>query len=305
MSIDFTNMFYAQTILWLICGVVCCICFIIQLLVMLNKFNSIKSIRRTYLSSILAHFGYIMFFICALYQHLYSSSCTCSISNKIVSFFYDFGKWNMWWFFICRAELTQGMMPIIPITIFRKYGPIMLISTFIFTYLMQVFFMQFECADSDQIDTYCIWTVSPIWLGLLGTSLELTNVIVFTSLFIIPLWKLNLVGIMNKNDTGISENQFRTELKWNITLTLIATISSLIFLISISIPWLLSIWWIFVAIDNVTNSLCCFLMMKPNIKYVVTKLGIVDDIDIKAVMDSTNVNNHGLDSKSMSTPVSP
>eukprot|EP01084_Bolivina_argentea_P130464 230304_1 len=284
-----SDLFYIQLVIWIVCCVICTIAFFIQTVVIRNRFKSVKQIQRTYISSVLAHCGYVLFFITAIFQHTYNGSCICDISNKIVSGFYNLGKWNMYWFFICRAEVVQGIMPLLPEPVFRVYGPIFLISTFMFTYIMQMLFMEFECADaSAKIDTYCYWTYSPIWLGMLGISLELSNVIIFTGLFAFPLYRIH-----KTNETGDPTRKVHLikQLKWNIIFTLIATLSSLLFLSTIIFTAALPYWWLFVAIDNTSNSLACFFMMKPNVQWVTTKCGICDvEKKLKAAIDSTNVN---------------
>ncbi len=87
----------------------------------------------------------------------------------------------MWYFFVGRAELAQGIIPVLPISLFTKYMPFILISSFIGVFTMQVLFMDIICPSdiSNNIISYCLWIDIPVWLLIIGLLFEVNNSFVY------------------------------------------------------------------------------------------------------------------------------
>eukprot|EP01084_Bolivina_argentea_P262078 443118_1 len=307
MSTKYTTAFYIQTSLWSAVVLITAIFFLIQVFVIKNKFKTIKSISKTFISSSIVHLSFCLCGSVSLFHHLYWWDCKCPYSGQFITLFYDIGKWNMWYFFVGRAELAQGIIPVLPISLFKKYVPFVLISSFIGVFIMQVIFMDIVCPSdiSNNIISYCLWIDIPIWLLIIGLLFEVNNSFVFTSLFIIPLWKLNKHQ-MNHN-TKVSKSQFKKELIWNISCTFLATLSTAIFFFGI-VFYGLDYWWAWQSVDVMINSTSCFLMIKPNTTFIGRKLGLSIELHAAETIatqtkDSANNNSSTIQPSSPTTQI--
>eukprot|EP01084_Bolivina_argentea_P090406 162927_1 len=166
MSKIYSNYYYFEIAVFVTIIIVCIVFLAVQIMVIKQKFGSIKSIKKTFISSTIVYFSFMMHCVFALIGHTISSKiCICKYSSQLTSLFYDFGKWSMWWFFICRAELAQGIITILPDIVFKKIIPLNLILSFLFTFIVQILFMELECPSNMDIiiDSYCLWTYFPHW----------------------------------------------------------------------------------------------------------------------------------------------
>ena len=284
MSTKYTTRFYIQSILWILSATICFVFFVIQSFVMKSKFKKLKDINKTFIASIMVYFFFFLNSIEGFIQNSVWYNCTkCKVLSQIITINYDMGKGSMWYLFVCRAELSQGMMPIIPLYVFKIFMPIFLISSFIITYTVQYLYIDVDCPNSiDIVNSYCLWISIEFWVAMLGMIQEFGMSIIFTSLFIIPLWNINVYS-MNKN-AKITKKKYKKELIKNILLTSIAMFSSLIYFAYL-IAHDLTYWGIFHTIDIALNSICCFIMMTSNTTYITEK--------IQFCSCNTNVNNFG------------
>eukprot|EP01084_Bolivina_argentea_P177584 307069_1 len=265
--------YYAEIAVWIIICITCLTLLILQLMFINAKVKSIREINKVLLSSTFVHFSFFMLSAMALFNHIYPSPiCICKyVTSHFVTLFYCIGKWSMWWFFVCRAELAQGILPILPEIVFKKLIPFNLISSFIFVLSCNIIFMELECPNTQPnvsvIDTYCLWTDFPYWLIICGVLFEMSNSIGYSFLFFYPLYKVHKGVEIDYEAHNITHSLFKKQLIWNGSFTVVATLSTLIFAISLFLK-LLSLWWIFEGLDILLNSICCFFMVKQNISFV-------------------------------------
>ena len=295
----YSTNYYVEIVLFTIIAITCLSFSIVQIMLIKEKYKSIRSTQKTLICATIVHLSFFLMACVALFNHTYPSTDTCLCHNMahFVSLFYDIGKWSMWYFFVCRAELAQGILPILPDIAFKKFIPFNLVSSFIFTFCCQVTLLVYDCPNPDDIiDSHCIWISWPFWMSIMGIAFELMNTMCYTFLFFYPLWKVNQGTECDYETHNVTEDLFKRQLIWNGAFTSIATISTLILVVAVGIGYL-NIWWIFQGGDIFVNSICCFCMVRQNIRFVAAKCGCYNQKDVD-MMTATTKGSSNLSNKS-------
>ena len=103
----YSTNYYVEIGLFTIIAITCLSFLIIQIMFIKEKYKNkpIRSVQKTLISSTIVHLSFFLMACVALFNHIYSSNtCICPHISHLVSLFYDIGKWNMWYFFVCWCE---------------------------------------------------------------------------------------------------------------------------------------------------------------------------------------------------------
>eukprot|EP01084_Bolivina_argentea_P102625 183838_1 len=176
-------------------------------------------------------------------------------------------------FFIHRAKLSQGITISNTLHIVLKYiaPAYILIYYILYCTLAPTVFSGKIVANTNHAISNCVFDTWQLWFIIFACSVDMFNTISSLCLFIHPL--LTVIHQINstkdiENNAHVDNNNFMTVMKWNITLSVVANISSVTTLIMI--PFANHYIWAFCLADPMLNAICVFCMIAPNRKLIQT-----------------------------------
>eukprot|EP01084_Bolivina_argentea_P141123 248026_1 len=155
---------------------------------------------------------------------------------------------------------------------FQRIGPIYIFIYFtIYVSISAVIFRGTPTTkDENNIISYCLFDTWQWWFVIVANIVDLFNCIASLLLFLLPLIKsVKRLKTTTDNVNNILLYKFVRAMKWNVALSFIAALSSLMALLSI--PLVQEYIWLFCTGDPLINSLCAFFMISTNRKFVKNK----------------------------------
>lgn len=141
----------------------------------------------------------------------------------------------------------------------------------------------FDLSEASEAATYsfCAFKSWEMRFVIAASSVDLFNSIVATLAFAIPLCKTLKMA-------NVSDREITHAMKWDVILTFIATISSVITLCMLNPKtggWI----WCFCSVDPFINSSCCFFMMRINREYAGKCYCLQQKVEQNTEMTSGNI----------------
>eukprot|EP01083_Nonionella_stella_P050890 135224_1 len=202
--------------------------------------------------------------------HAAESEKWCEKYGLIPCFcFLGLSKAILYIFFLQRAESAHGLS-ITPFkrNFFRYYAPAYLFVYWLIYCILTTVVFAGRLVD-DGI-TNCVFARGAWWFSILGACIDAFNAIGSLALFIHPLLQaIRLASVthaQHNRQEYLKHLGFISLMKWNIVLTTIAAISSMAALLCFY--QLQEYAWFFCLGDPFVNSVCAFMMLSPNRKFM-------------------------------------
>eukprot|EP01084_Bolivina_argentea_P292747 503375_1 len=200
--------------------------------------------------------------------HAAESEKWCEKYGLIPCFcFLGLSKAILYIFFLQRAESAHGLS-ITPFkrNFFRYYAPAYLFVYWLIYCILTTVVFAGRLVD-DGISN-CVFARGAWWFSILGACIDMLNAIGSLALFIHPLLAAIRLANVTQHDRQeyIKHLGFISLMKWNIVLTTIAALSSMAALLCFYQVQVYA--WFFCLGDPFVNSLCAFLMLSPNRKFM-------------------------------------
>ena len=137
------------------------------------------------------------------------------------------------------------------------------------TVLSLIFFRgkPLDLHDGNRHVTSCIFDVWLPWLFQMGGIVDVINCLLFLFLFLYPMYNAYSTSI--KSLPSIKKRAFISAMKYNIVCSVICTITS--FCVMFLMPYIPQHIWLAGNIDMMVNSVCVFIMLASNRKYLLIK----------------------------------
>jgi hypothetical protein len=142
----------------------------------------------------------------------------------------------------------------------------------IYVVLTSIFFTgkPVNATSENEVISWCLFNNWKWWFVILANTVDLLNCIVTLFLFLYPLLKSVNRLKTNDNSNNTLLLKFIDAMRWNVCLSFVATISSIVTLVSI--PFVKEYIWLFCAGDPCVNSICVFFMMATNRTFLKDRL---------------------------------
>eukprot|EP01083_Nonionella_stella_P085568 237322_1 len=177
--------------------------------------------------------------------------------------FLGLSKAILYIFFLRRAESAQGItINRCKTIVFRYVAPAYLFAYWIIYMILTSVVFAGKLVD-DQLSN-CVFAKGAWWFSILAACIDMFNAIGSLALFIHPLvMAMKQAGLTRKDQKEyLKYLGFVTVMKWNICLTAIAAVSSMVAIICFYTTQEYA--WFFCLGDPFINGLCTFLMVGPN-----------------------------------------
>eukprot|EP01084_Bolivina_argentea_P080778 146302_1 len=175
-------------------------------------------------------------------------------------------------FFLRRARKANVVSIKMWSVWFDIIGPIYIFIYWLVYVILASIFLRGKANNNNNendIISWCLFNSWRWWFVIFANVIDLINCIVTLLLFAYPL--LQSINRLKRNDTvnKVLLIKFINALKWNVFLSFIATVSSIVTLISV--PIVKQFIWFFCVGDPFINSICVFMMMASNRKFFKNK----------------------------------
>eukprot|EP01083_Nonionella_stella_P026549 73107_1 len=236
---------------------------------------------------------------CLYGQYIIGSLCAvqcflCHISNIFPDFYCVYGmsicvityaatKSCLYGFFLERSRCVQDHAPMLPSFVWNYVFPLYIVLYFCIYAVLCPLSFRGKVVDptiDNTVPTACLFGEYQSWVFDLSAMVDLLNCFLFLALYIWPIHSMNkqqkLDGIIGVHDVvqarkGSLSIDLREVFTYNIICSTICSVSSITFLFVMSFAKHGSIGhylWLGGNIDIIINSLCLFLMLGTNRRYL-------------------------------------
>eukprot|EP01083_Nonionella_stella_P093814 263040_1 len=243
--------------------------------------SDISSKRSDRVTTTLLYAVYMSSLACACVGfslHLFDNVIWCEKFGMIPCFSMLGGsKAILYLFFIRRAKLAQGITMSARLNLLLTYiGPAYLFIYWIaYCFLTTLLFSLKYTPHDELIPSNCSFDTWALWFLVLAGCIDVFNCLSTLYLFLSPLLQaIHSATLSNAMDldskiqdaTHMIRLEFITLMKWNVALSSVATMSSVLTLVMITVSN--HYIWLFCLGDPFINSVCTYGMVASNREYV-------------------------------------